>query len=309
MFRRSTAALLALSAFALAARSAEPLRWKWAAGDSVRYLTEQTMNMQMTAGPAGNINSTTTQAMLIDWNVDAVEDNGTATLSQQFERITMKTNGPMGQGFQYDSASDEPPSGMAALVAPMFDAIVSAPIVVEVLPTGEYVDVRLSDELAEAVEDMPGGAMSVDAITQMTKQSSIAFPEKELAPGESWTQTAQVNAPQVGKMLVTTTYTYNGEKDVDGRALESFTPRIEIGAPPTDGAMAIDFKTRDSSGEILFDREAGRIVSSRVEQTMDIVIQMNGQTINNQMTQKTEMRELAPGESPLPAPAEASMAE
>lgn len=275
----------------------EPLRWKWAEGDKARYLMTQSMKMSMDAGPAGNIESDTNQQMLMNWTVDRIGEEGEAIISQAFDRITMKTNGPMGQSLEYDSAQEELPVGMATLVAPLFDALVKSPIIATMQTSGEYTDIELSDELAEAFKRMPGGAMSSDMVTQMTKQGSITFPAEAIAIGETWQQTAEVLAPQVGKMKVTTTYTYNGPKEVDGKVLESFTPAIEMKMPEnSDAPMEIKFNTKQSSGEILFNRELGRIESSEVVQEIDVEVTVQGQVVNNQMTQSISMKALAEGE-------------
>lgn len=275
----------------------EPLRWKWAEGDKARYLMTQSMKMSMNAGAAGNIESNTDQQMLMNWTVDKIGEEGEAIISQAFDRITMKTNGPMGQSLEYDSNQEEPPVGMATLVAPLFDALVKSPIIATMLSSGEYTDVELSDELAEAFKRMPGGAMSSDMVTQMTKQGSITFPAEAITVGETWQQTAEVMAPQVGKMQVTTTYTYNGPKEVEGKVLESFTPAVEMKMPENSNApMEINFTTKSSSGEILFDRERGRIDTSSIVQEIDVEVTVQGQVISNQMTQSISMEALADGE-------------
>ncbi len=271
----------------------EPLSFKWQDGESVNYLMSQDMVMNINAGPGGNMQTTTSQKMWMNWNVKEVEENGDALIAQGFDRITMSTKAPMGPGIEYDSDKDEAAVGMATLVAPMFDALVKDPIDVVMLPTGEVSEIEFSDEVAEKFKQMPGGAGSTDMITQMVQQGSITFPSKPLEVGETWTQESEVMAPQVGKMKVTASYTYNGPKEVDGKTFESITPSITMEMPENANNMFdMDFKAKESDGEILFDNEKGMVHSSKLKQVFDITITMQGQVITNEMTQTVELRQL-----------------
>lgn len=250
----------------------------------------------MNAGPAGVVNTTTDQVMWMNWNVKGVEESGEALIAQGFDRIKMSTKSPMG-GLEYDSAADEAATGMATLVAPMFDALVENPIDVVMQTTGAIADIEFSDELAETFKRMPGGSGSTDMISQMVKQGTITFPSKPLEIGESWTQVSDVTAPQVGKMKVTATYTYNGPKEVDGKNLESISQSIEMQMPENANNMfEMDFKAKESEGEILFDNELGIVHSNNIKQVFDITITMQGQVIKNEMTQTIEMRQLTADE-------------
>ncbi|QDV79463.1 hypothetical protein K2D_30780 [Planctomycetes bacterium K2D] len=290
---------------ASSARGAEPLVWKWQKGDAARYLMTQSMGMTIQAGAGGQAETSMQQDMLMDWAVEDVSEDGAAVVEQRVERIVMQNKAGAGQEFKYDSDSEDPPAGMAALVAPAFDAMVAHPFQMTMLPTGEITEVTLSDELSKALDNLPGGAVSSDMIKQMSQQASLKFPTEPLAVGDKWTTTAEVTSPAIGKMKVHTTYTYDGVREVDGKTYEAFTPAIEMELGENKGPMAIDFDTKESTGEILFDREKGRVFRSRVLQTVDIRVKMGENEIVNSMKQAVEMRELGKDETPtLGAPAE-----
>ena len=80
------------------AAAAETLRWKWSKGDTQRYVMKQQMEMTINAGPAGQMKTSTGQQMVMNWTADEVDAEGAATLSQRFERISMKMSGPFGPG-------------------------------------------------------------------------------------------------------------------------------------------------------------------------------------------------------------------
>lgn len=299
MLLRLTVFMLLLTS-SLASLAVEPLHWKWAEGDEARYLMTQTMNMSIDAGQAGQIETSTRQQMLMNWKVDKVNTDGSTLMSQGVDRIVMKMTGPMGQGFTYDSDSDAPPVGMAVMISPIMDALVESDMQVTMLPSGKLTDIQLSEDLAEAFKRMPGGMISADMVTQMAEKAGLQFPDDQLFEGESWTITALIDTPQVGKMEVKTTYTYLGKKEGEGRVLEAFSPKIAIefvGGGPA--SLAMTFAISDSSGELLFDREAGRLVSSRISQVMDIFVTTGNQKVKNTIDQTVEMRELAPDEEPV----------
>ncbi|MEO1498529.1 MAG: DUF6263 family protein [Planctomycetota bacterium] len=280
------------------ADAGETLRWKWAPGESSRLVMQQTMNMTMNGGPMGKINSSTDQTMLMTWTVG--DSAGDATpVSQSMDRIVMTMDGPMGQGFTYDSAAAEAPVGMAAMVAPMFDALVKADITLAVSPRGEVSEVTLPDELKDAFNRVPGGAMSTDMVTQLTQQSMLKFPEQPLEVGDTWTETTKVSSPQMGAMQINVTYRYDGQREVDGRPVAAITPSLTMQvADPNAQAMPVTFETRASSGEILFDNEAGRLISSRIDQTTDVVVSVQGNEMRNEIAQTTVVRLLKEGETP-----------
>lgn len=280
------------------AAGGETLRWQWAPGDTSRLLMEQTMDMTMNGGPMGPIKSATVQKMLMTWTVKSGAEDATQ-ISQSTDRVMMKMDGPMGQGFAYDSAEETAPVGMAAMVAPMFDALVASDIVLTVSDRGEVRNVTLPDELKQAFDRMPGGAASADMITQMSQQGMLKFPEHALEVGDTWTETTEVSSPQMGAMKINATYRFDGMKEVDGRTLAAITPSLTMEvADPNGQAMPVTFETRESGGEILFDNEAGKIVSSRIDQTTDVIVSVQGQQMRNEIQQSTTVRVLGDNETP-----------
>lgn len=285
-----TSLLLLLTCPALA-YGAEPLVWKWEEGESRRYKMTQTMQMTIDAGPAGQMQTENQSTMSMVWKAKEVKPDGAAVVQQQVERAVMSMNAPMGQSMSYDTSSKEPPTGMAAMMAPMLDAMVSAPVLMTMKPTGEITDVKLPDEFDKAFKNLPGGVDMQSVVEQSTQQGFVAFPVEPIEVGHTWVREATVTTPQMGELVATSTFTYNGPKEVDGRQFESIGVKLDMaagenGAP---GQMDIDYETTASDGEILFDREAGRIVSSILQSDTDIKVNVGGQSIVNQMSQTVRL--------------------
>ena len=282
-------------------RADEPVRWDWSEGEQARFVMLQTREMSLDAGLAGKIDSTTNQAMLLDWNVEKVSPEGVATIAQSVKRVVMKSEGP--QDFSYDSASAESPTGVATLVEPMFRATMAGPYLVTMLPSGEITEVELSEELDFGIQDAPEGSISPEAISQMAKQSAIVFPDKELSPGEAWTTEIVSELPKIGVMNLTGSYTYQGPKTIEGRTYESFAMETKVNSVETlDESIVADIKITNSEGELLFDRELGRLHSTRLTTTMDVKItvptQLGNQSVANQMTQTISLQAVPEGDEP-----------
>lgn len=290
------------------ANAVEPITWKWAEGDSTRYQLTKTMTMSMDAGPAGQVSTSRREDTVLAWRVEAVEGEA-ANLSQATERVVLTTEGPMGQSFKYDSNEEEPPAGMAALLAPMFEAMIADPIQLTMAPNGAITEVTLTDELAESLKGLPGGGVSDETVIQATKQGSLAFPEKSLEPGETWTTELLLDTPQMGRMRVTTTYVYDGPTEVDGVACEAFTPSAKMESLGAPQGAEIEIVTKQSDGRILFDAVAGRLVDSTVAMELEVRIKLGDQEAVNRVEQSTQIRRLGASEAPTFAEAEPETAD
>jgi hypothetical protein len=285
--------LLALSA--ANCFSAEPLRWKFEPGEKIQYEMTQKMETTMNAGPAGDFKTGMEQTMDITWHIDEVTPEGNATMRQQIERVQLKMNMPGGQAAEYDSASDEPPQGMAAMLAPLYEAMTGGEFKVTMTPRGEVLEAEAPPKLAEAMKNIPGAAAmgdltSPEGIKQMIMQGSMTLPEGDLKSGEKWNSKVEMKS-QFGKMDVVTTYDYAGAKDVDGQSFEAISLTPEIASVPEPNAqMQMEIKDQKADGEVLFNRELGRIHSSHLVQSMVMEMKVSGQTLNANIDQTVDMK-------------------
>lgn len=288
-FTRACCALLPLlAAPAASAQDAQPLRWKFEVGDKLRYTMDQDMDLSMGGGPLGNITSSVEQNMDMSWTVEGVNDEGEAVIRQKINRVEMKMTGPV--SFSYDSNSEEPPSGMAAMVAPMFDAMTEGDFEITMTARGEVKDVKIPDKVLESLKNSPGAAQmgevgTADGFKKLLTQGAFVLPEGDLEPGQSWTSTVEVNNPMAGKQTVDTTYTYEGTKEVDGKKFAVFKPQLTMNF--AGGAnVQMNVKDQKSSGEVLFNIEEGRLHSSALDQDVTMEVSVAGQTMEQKINQK-----------------------
>jgi len=281
---------VALLVLAGAGRAADPLRWKLEAGDDHNFRVTQKMEMSMDVPTVGPTEMAINQTMDMTWHVKEVNADGNAVVEQTVNRVQMDMDIPGGQKMQYDTASEDPPQGMAAMLAPTLKALTKGPTVMTMTPRGKIVDAKVDPELVKAMQSAPGAAMmgdmaSEEGLKNMARQASIELPET-LIEGEKWTSKMEIkNAMAGGAMVVETTYTYGGPKEVDGATLELIVPSVKLNFG--EGAMAngteIKVDNQETSGEILFNREIGLLESSQLKQNMSITVSTPG---NAPMTQK-----------------------
>jgi hypothetical protein len=294
--RLNVAIALSLSLLVGVAQAAEAPRWKFEQGQSNRYRMNQTMKMSMNIG-GNDVNNNLKQVIDMSWTVREVKDDGSAVLDQKIDRMRMTIEAG-GQKIELDSAAKDEPQGQAAMLVPMLKAFTSKAFKVTMSPRGEIADVEVPEEMLEALKNTPGAAAMGDMATpegfkKMVSQASFAMPEK-LEPGDEWTQKMEMQLPGIGKQIAETTYKYEGAKEIDGKEYEVFAPTLTIRYE--GGATAVNVGDQKSNGQILFDREAGRLASSELKQDMTLTLSAGGQSIEQKLDQTIEMKHVEDGE-------------
>ncbi len=269
-----------------------PLVWKFQAGDEHHYRMSQSMEMDMTLGTSDReIKTGMTQVIDMTWKIEAVDDQGIATLEQTVDRVQMDMDAPGRQKMHFDTDSDESPSGFAAMLAPLFKAMTAEPSQMTITPRGKIQNFEMPESLAKAMKALPGAAamgemFSDEGFRNMIQQSSLILPEpKDLNPGYEWTTKTEIENPQFGTMEITTTYSYLGSREVKGKPYEAFgiTLQMDFGEGP--GGIKMDIVSHESEGVILFSRETGRLESSKMQQDMRMNISTGKQEIVQKMVQ------------------------
>lgn len=273
------------------------LRWRFEPGQSFKQVLTQDMNTSAMLG-AQVVETKIVQTVDIRWNVRAVDDQGVAELDQNFERVRLKMNAIGGLGFEFDSQSEEPATGIGKLLAPALKSLAQSKYRVKINPRGEILDVKIQEDATQALQAIPGIGQMItpDSLVGMVKNSLYPFPAEPVNAGDSWKSRVEHQLPQLGKMVEETNLTYVGQETVDGKPLErvnlAITTQIpQNAAKPADLKFAI--KEQTTSGMLLFDQQAGHL--TRVERTMKMVIDVQAQgrqfpqTINQVVTTQFEV--------------------
>lgn len=279
----------------------EPLRWKFEKGQKLDYNMVQDMTMAAEGGPVGQMNTKMRQEMDMTWDVQEVNDEGEAVIRQKFDRVKMKMTTPLG-GFDFDSESDAAPTGLAAMIAPMYKAMTEGEFVITMTDRGEVKDVKVPEEVLTALKNSPGAAAmgemaTPDGFKKMISQGSLVLPENAPKEGETWSTKLEVNNPQAGKQTVETTYRFEEIKEIDGTKYAVIRPQLKMdfaGNPQPNVQMKISEQSSD--GEVLFNVEEGRLRSSTLNQKVTIDVTAGGQAMKQKIDQKIDVKVSLAGE-------------
>jgi hypothetical protein len=262
-------AILAVSA---STNAQERLRWKFEPGQTIRFKSVQEASARM-EGPDGEQNVTMHEELDMTWEITRVTDEGNAEIQQKIERmkVSMALPPPIGV-LEYDSESEDAPSGMATLLAPLHQALSKAEIQFTMTPRGEITNVKIPAELVAALKNIPGGTGLSDLATPEGFKNTLAkevfvLPADELQPGQEWSTKVELSAPLGGKQVMEKTYRYEGTKEIEDVRYAVIRPGVKMSF---DDNPQLKVAAHESSGEIQFKIEAGRLHSSVFDQSFTL---------------------------------------
>ena len=285
---------LVLVLHCLPASAQDLLRYKFQTGDKLPYALEQKMTMNMMVN--GNaVHMDMTQLMDMTWNIKAVDKEGSAKMSQTFDRVRLTMDSPGGK-MQFDSKEGKAPDGPGgASIAELYKGLIGAEISFSMNSRGEISDVEVPTKLTEAMKNSPAAAGAGDMFTaegmkRMISQSGLTLPEKAATKGESWDTKAEIKA-LFGKMLIVKKVTYEGSATKDGVKAAEFEikPNVAIEGDP-NAAISAALKSQDTSGKAYFDLTTGRLLECNVTQIMELELKTMGQTIEQKINQTVKMK-------------------
>ncbi len=290
---------------------ASPLIWKFQVDEEYQYRMTQEMNMELALGATDRMVETSTrQAIDLTWKVQQVGEQGQAQLMQSVDRIQMDLQAPGQQKMHYDTASEETPTGFAAMLVPLFQAMTKQPFAMTMGPRGEIFELEVPENVAEALKTIPGAKkmgslFASDGFKQMLQQTSLVLPDSEnLILGQEWSTVSVVENEELGEIKTVTTYEYLGPREVRGEAYEAFAISMAITFGQAPYGMLVESKVKKSAGEILFSREKGRLESSHLHQDMELQFATGGQTMTQHMSHTVTLEYVEPQDTPATEPTE-----
>jgi hypothetical protein len=277
---------------------AEPLRWKFKAGESIRYSMVQEIS-QETRDPGRALKLTMNQTVDLHWSVKSVADDGVADMTWTIDRVRAKVSGPEG-GFEFDSQTGKDPEGpLGAQVGPLVKPLVGAEFSLKMNGRGEYRDVKVPPKVVESLRQAgPGASAGVvdpeEGLKNMINQANLILPETALKPGTTWSKQSRSAMPMLGTMVWDRLFTFEGP-DPTATELRRISMETKVSLEPAaDSNVVVKITSPPSKGEFVFDPQAGRIVSSRVNENLQMSFAVQGQTsehTSNRVTTMTLVRD------------------
>jgi hypothetical protein len=283
------------------AQSQDTLRWKLSPGEVLRYKTEQEMRVSLKEqGKSREGKQRRNQTIYYSWKVTGVSSEGTAQVMQKIDRLVMSVEAPPYMALEWDSSNQE-----KAQVPEPFEpevqqlkASIGAEFSFQIKPSGQIENIKIPEgtlkTLRDALPQQPGaqGEFSEEKLRDQLMQSvPPPFPEVALEPGKSWTsKPSKLPMPQV-TMVTDRAFTYQGPDPKSPKlALIDMLTRVSL--EPADNPK-IRIRSQEGKGTITFDVEAGRLVSQRGSQKLEMAVSENGRT-GEQITETTSAMTLIP---------------
>jgi hypothetical protein len=273
---------------------AVPLRYQWKQGDIVSYRTVVRTTSNATGGPRGPETFEQTLSQTIKLTVAAVNVDGTATLRQSIEAVSMDVSTPAGK-IAYDSTKPvgEDADPRVQAMAKTIGGMVGEAISVTMAPTGA---VRRIDGAARIVEKlignlprdpMSGGLaqnikamLSDEALRSSLEQSFSRLPEQPVNVGDTWTSEQAVGADAAGKVIGTSTFTLKAITGTGDAAVARIAVSLALRqeSVPSAGSSAVMKLGAGSkgAGEVVFSIGRGLIETNRMNTDMLTTVTMRG---------------------------------
>ena len=278
--------LLALTIADSPAFAQVKLRFKYNTGDAFGMTVSQDMTSKAQV-QGRDVETKMHQTMQMLANVEEENSDGTSKIKQTIDRVQTKMTLPAaGQAFEYDSAEDEnrkAPPGFAAIM----DKLVGGTFIMDIAPTGQVTEIELPQDFLNSLPAGGQGFLSKDGLKQMMTQGAVAFPETPVKEGDTWSNDVEMKMP-FGEMSIKQKNTYQGTNDDD---LHVIGITLEMSLTPGEGQpFKMTLKDSSAKGTMLFDNRKGRLVKSEINQTMTMEMEVQGNTINQEIEQKIVVR-------------------
>lgn len=242
-----------------AANAEQLLRWKFKAGETLKVELIQKSEIETTiANKPLKMNDE--MVMEMAWQVESVDEQGTARLAQSFTRLRRKIEMQRQDPIEYDSAAKTKPAGPAKEIAAGIDPLIGVKFHVTMNSRGEISEVKLSDEAAKALEGAAArskDAFTKERVTEILRQSAVVLPEQPVEKGTEWS-IETTSKTQRGSIKLSNKYTYVGTEERAGKMLEKIGVETTLEFSEPKGKPEI--KEQKHSGLLYFDAAAGRFV-------------------------------------------------
>lgn len=310
--RPVVALAVALAASVTPSSAQTTLQYRWTQGDVLLYRTVLKTTTSVSGGPGGPVEQTLTQTQTVKLIVAAVGPDGSATLRQTIEAVSMEINGPMGK-MAYDStrpppASDEDPR--SATLAKTFGAMVGEAISVTIAPSGAVRGIagtaKIIDKLMKGLPMDPLAAglaqniksmLSDEALRTSLEQSFSRMPAQPVQVGDTWTSEQTLGVDVIGRITGTSTFTLKAIEGSGDAAVARVGVALAIRqetAPGTGASMTVRLGASQGEGELIFHVGKGRVERNSMRTRMPSTVTMRGReggpaTIQNNTTTSMTM--------------------
>lgn len=221
------------------------LKYKFQPGETLRWEVEHRAKVRSTIQGTTQTADTLSLSVKV-WKIDAVDEQGNATLVHSVESVDMRQKFDGRQEVRYNSQTDKtPPAG--------FDGVAKAvgvPLATLTLDPHGKVTQR-QEKFVQA--------------TPMQENVTLPLPEKAVAVGERWYMPADITVTlqQGGSKKIKARQRFRLEEVKDGVA--AITIETQVLTPVNDPALEAQLLQSKANGTVRFDLDLGRVVGQESE--------------------------------------------
>jgi len=275
--------------------SGQTLRWELKADESLKYQIKEEV-IQTTKVADRDVKSNRTQTIDLTWKVTGMTPQGDAQVTVTIDRVRVSIVQPPFQNFDYDTsnAKAELPPEPFGSIARQLKAMAQTEYSFTLSPSGSVQNFKIpADSLKRLKEGLPeeGGlreGFTEEAMVEMLKQTSPpSFPDEELKPGKTWSsKPTRIESP-LGVLTAEKTYSYQGP-DAKNPELILVDTETKVSLEPNNtGDFTAKIRSQQGKGKLAFDLALGRIVSTSMDQTLELSI---AAPMNQNIEQTTQTR-------------------
>lgn len=266
------------------------LRYRFKEKERLYYNVEQKTKSTMNVAGAELV-ANLDAGMSLYWEIAKVNTDGSAQVRVKFTYSKMTFDSLLGMVTVDSKGKDAAGDAVGRVLSPVNKAIAEMEITATMLPTGELRDLKVSEATIRAFKALPSGDMLGDLAHPDNFRdliSSVVFAPGTVVKGKSWTHKSVSQAPE-GKLNTENVYTLEDPVTQDGVTLQkiALSPTITVEANP-QAKMTV--KSMKSTGFVLFDNNAGRVVESVVKSTKQGRIDIMGLAVDSTNEQTTTWR-------------------
>jgi len=285
MTRLSVTSLLALLMFCVTSSqltvAAEPvlLQYQFSKGKPLRYHAVTTMD-QSSKTQGRDMKMKMVNEADTEFSLNEITEDEHFSLTSHNKGLHVKMDNMMGP-YEYDSESTENNSKgfLAAQLNPMFEKMTGAKLQVTLTPNGDIAKVTgYADLMKEALKSNPAAAQLMGGMSDETAKMQFSemfpvLPDHPVAQGDSWEVEFGMPVGQFGDAKGKKKFTYIGPGSWNGRKCVTIGVEYEMKFAMNlkQGPISVtgELETTKTKGTVLFDPEAGEVLSVQSEYTIE----------------------------------------
>jgi len=227
--------------------------------------------------------------------------SGVLRIEEKVESLQISTK-VQGTDYVFDSANpDKAGGGALEVMRPVHKALSGRTTTTTYDKDNKITQIEFDQDvlngLSEDIRKLVKGQLDPETLKKAANEEIDRLPAEPVKTGDSWERTTNANLGAGQIMRIATRYTYDGEIEKDGRKLDRIVTKVlstefslEADSPLPLTVKGSELKPAESRGELLFDREMGRVVSSTsfVQIVGDITFVINNMELPSKLDLKIE---------------------